>query len=91
MPPSERDISRRLRKLKDENANGGRFAYVGDTDGVTVAVPDTTNQTWIRLSQNANETHPAYWIGSAWSYDDIVWVELLRGEYWIKHEYTLTP
>jgi len=93
---STRGLGRRFAQLV--NQSKGQVAWVGDPDGVTVSVPDTTNQVWIRLIQDSNKTYPAYNLtGTVWVYDDLVWVELRavgslrRGDYWIVSEYTFTP
>lgn len=94
---STRDMGRRFRQLA--NQGRGQVAYVGDPDGVTVNVPDTTNQVWIRLNQDDNRTYPAFknTLMAAPLWGDIVWVEkrapgdLKRADYWIVGAYTFTP
>lgn len=93
---SPRGLGRRLRSALQQNEEV--FAWVGDPDGATVDVPDTSNQVWIRLFKDSNQTYPAFNLtGITFIYDDQVWVkrrgggQRQRGDYWIIGEYTATP
>ena len=92
---SRRHLARRFGNFV--NRNKGQIAWVSDPLGAGIDVPDTTNQIYIRILNDANQTHPAYNLtGITFVENDIVWVELRaagnskRGEYWILGEYTFT-
>lgn len=86
---STRGLARRLNRAI--NAPKGQRAWVGYTDGVTVNVPGTSNQIYIRINNDVNQTHPAFKNGFTLAWDDIVFVENRFGDWWVIGEYTFTP
>lgn len=86
---STRGLARRLNRAL--NAPKGTLAWVGNPDGSTVNVPSTSNQVYLRINNDSNQTHPAFSNGFTLSYDDVVWAELRRGDYWVIGTYTFTP
>lgn len=89
---STRGLAQRLRRMTDRQSE--LLAWVGAPDG-TVPVPDTSNQVYIRLFNDINQTHPAFSNADATgvtpTLDMVVVVRLFRGEYEIVREYSLTP
>lgn len=87
---STRGLARRFNRFA--NRDKGDIAWVGHPDGVTVNVPGTTNQIYIKIKNDVNQTHPAFNLtGTVFVVGDMVWCELRRGEWWVIGEYTLTP
>lgn len=86
---STRALARRLSRAL--NRDKGTLAWVGNPDGSTVNVPGTSNQIYVRIGNDINQTHPAFSNGYTLSYDDVVWCENRRGDWWVIGEYTFTP
>lgn len=89
---STRGLALRLKRMTDRQSEV--LAWVGAPDG-TVSVSDTSNQVYIRLYNDINQTHPAFSnpdaTGVTPTLDMVVVVRLMRGDYHIVREYSLTP